>query len=91
MQKETLAQLIKTNRLQEKLLIQGSLVLAAVTKGPSGIRVKQEPKVQKDTWSCTHCKAEKCFATRVECYKCGEPRIPNPPGLGAKLLLRSRR
>ena len=46
-------------------------------------RPKQEPKAQKDTWSCTHCKAERCFATRVECYKCGEPRVPIPPGLGA--------
>ena len=45
---------------------------------------KQEPRAQKDTWSCTHCKAERCFATRVECYKCGEPRVPIPPGLGAK-------
>jgi hypothetical protein len=34
-------------------------------------------------WSCTHCKAEKCFATRVDCYKCGKPRVPSPPGLGA--------
>ena len=38
-------------------------------------------------WTCKHCKAEKCFASRTECYKCGEPRevvVPTPPGLGAK-------
>ena len=30
---------------------------------------KQEPKAQKDTWTCTHCEAERCFATRVVCCK----------------------
>ena len=75
-QKETLAVLMKNNRLQEKML-------AAFEKF-QGTRPKQEPKKGKDTWNCTHCKAEKCFATRVECYKCGKPRVPNPPGLGAK-------
>jgi hypothetical protein len=73
-QKETLAVLMKNNRLQEKMLA----VFAKQSPSP-----KQEPKAQKDTWTCTHCKAEKCFATREKCYKCGEPRVPNPPGLGA--------
>jgi hypothetical protein len=77
LQKETLAVLMKNNRLQEKML-------AAFAKNSPSIRPKQEPKEKKDTWSCTHCKAEKCFATRAECYKCGEPRVPTPPGLGAK-------
>ena len=76
-QKETLAVLMKNNRLQEKML-------AVFAKNSPSTRPKQEPKSQKDTWTCIHCKAEKCFATRVECYKCGEPRVPNPPGLGAK-------
>ena len=58
-------------------------VLAGIAGSPS-TRPKQEPKAQKDTWTCTHCKAEKCFATRAECYKCGKPRVPTPPGLGAK-------
>ena len=49
-----------------------------------GAAAKQEPKSQRDTWTCTHCKAEKCFATREECYQCGEPRVPTPPGLGAR-------
>ena len=80
MQKETLAQLIKNNRGFEKL----EKVLAVIAKGSLSTRPKQEPKSQKDTWTCTHCKAEKCFATREKCYKCGEPRVPNPPGLGAK-------
>ena len=54
-----------------------------VSSTASNPHPKQEPKAQKDTWSCTHCEAEKCFATREKCYKCGEPRVPNPPGLGA--------
>ena len=69
--------LIKNNRLQEK-------VLAAYEGRSQSNRSKQEPKEKKDTWNCTHCKAEKCFATKVECYKCGEPRVPTPPGLGTK-------
>ena len=77
MQKETLAQLTKNNRLQERIL--AMYAKSTVSTGP-----KQEPKARKDTWTCTHCKAEECFATRVECYKCGEPRVPTPPGLGAK-------
>ena len=79
LQKETLAQLIKNNRGFEKMFD----VLAGFAGAPS-TRSKQEPKAQKDTWTCTHCKAEKCFATRAECYKCGKPRVPTPPGLGAK-------
>ena len=80
MQKETLAVLMKNNRGFERF----EKMFAAFAKGLPSPRVKQEPKAQKDSWSCTHCKAERCFATRVECYKCGEPRVPNPPGLGAK-------
>jgi hypothetical protein len=77
LQKETLAMLMKNTRLQEKML-------AAFEKSSPSTRPKQELKEKKDTWSCTHCKAERCFATREECYKCGEPRVPIPPGLGAK-------
>jgi hypothetical protein len=77
LQKETLAQLTKNNRLQERIL--AMYAKSTVSTGP-----KQEPKARKDTWTCTHCKAEECFATRVECYKCGKPRVPTPPGLGAK-------
>jgi hypothetical protein len=77
LQKETLAVLMKNTRMQDKML-------EAFAKAFPSTRPKQEPKEKKDTWSCTHCKAEKCFATRVECYKCGEPRVPTPPGLGAK-------
>ena len=43
------------------------------------------PKVLEETWTCKHCKAEKCFASRTKCYKCGEAReakVPTPPGLG---------
>ena len=29
------------------------------------------------------CKAEKCFASRTTCFKCGEARVPKPPGLGS--------
>ena len=79
MQKETLAQLIKNNRGFEKMFG----VLAVIAKGSPSTRPKQEPKAHQDTWTCIHCKAEKCFATREKCYKCGEPRVPNPPGLGA--------
>ena len=46
-------------------------------------------KEQESTWTCTHCKAEKCFASRSTCYKCGEskePKVPTPPGLGAKTV-----
>ena len=77
LQKETLAVLIKNTRVQDKML-------EAFAKAFPSTRPKQEPKEKKDTWSCTHCKAEKCFATRAECYKCGEPRVPTPPGLGAR-------
>ena len=84
MQKETLAQLIKNNRRNEKTDKVLEKMLAVIAKNSPSTRPKQEPKSQKDTWTCIHCKAEKCFATRVECYKCGEPRVPNPPGLGAK-------
>jgi hypothetical protein len=77
LQKETLAVLIKNTRMQDKML-------EAFAKAFPSTRPKQEPKEKKDTWNCTHCKAEKCFATRAECYKCGEPRAPTPPGLGAK-------
>jgi hypothetical protein len=59
-------------------------LIAAYEKNPPSTGPKQEPKESKDMWSCTHCKAEKCFATKVVCYKCGEPRVPTPPGLGAK-------
>ena len=84
LQKETLAQLIKNNRRNEKTDKVLEKMLAVIAKNSPSTRPKQEPKSQKDTWTCIHCKAEKCFATRVECYKCGEPRVPNPPGLGAK-------
>ena len=47
-----------------------------------GVSAKADQK--QDTWTCAHCKAEKCFAARAKCYKCGEPRVPTPPGLGAK-------
>jgi hypothetical protein len=77
LQKETLTVLTKNNRLQERMI-------AAFEKLSPSAGPRQEPKEKKDTWTCTHCKAEKCFATRVECYKCGEPRVPIPPGLGAK-------
>ena len=80
MQKETLAVLIKNNRGFGRL----EKVLAVIARGSPSTRPKQEPKSQQDTWTCIHCKAEKCFATREECYKCGEPRVPNPPGLGVK-------
>ena len=80
MQKETLAVLVKNNRGFERL----EKVLAVIARGSPSTRPKQEPKSQQDTWTCIHCKAEKCFATREKCYKCGEPRVPSPPGLGAK-------
>ena len=80
-QKETLAELIKNNRAFERLEKLEKMV-AAFAKGSPSCHPKQEPK-SRDTWTCTHCKAEKCFATREKCYKCGEPRVPNPPGLGA--------
>jgi len=70
---------MKNNRGFERL----EKMLAAFAKGSPSPHPKQEPK-SRDTWTCTHCKAEKCFATREKCYKCGEPRIPSPPGLGAK-------
>ena len=41
-------------------------------------------RVQEGTWTCVHCKTEKCYASRTICFKCGEPRVPTPPGLGAK-------
>ena len=44
----------------------------------------KEVKAKEDTWTCMHCKAEKCFASRATCYKCGEPKVPTPPGLGVK-------
>ena len=80
MQKETLAVLMKNNRGFERM----EKMFAAFAKGSPSPHPKQEPKSQRDTWTCTHCKAEKCFATREKCYKCGEPRVPSPPGLGAK-------
>ena len=49
LQKETLAQLIKNNRRSEKtdaLLVR---MLAAHAKDSPSVRVKQEPKAQKDT------------------------------------------
>ena len=50
--------------------------------------VNAEPLKEKGApWTCKHCKAEKCFASRSECYKCGKPKdavVPTPPGLGAK-------
>ena len=82
MQKETLAELKKNNRAIEKMCASMSAVFAKSSPSPNP---KQEPKSQRDTWTCSHCKAEKCFATRVKCYKCGEPRVPIPPGLGAKV------
>ena len=80
MQKETLAVLMKNNRGFERM----EKMFAVFAKGSPSPHPKQEPKSQRDTWTCTHCKAEKCFATRENCYKCGEPRVPSPPGLGAK-------
>ena len=80
MQKETLAELKKNNRVFEKM----EKMFAVFAKGSPSPHPKQEPKSQRDTWTCTHCKAEKCFATREKCYKCGELRVPNPPGLGVK-------
>ena len=44
----------------------------------------QPGRVQEETWTCVHCKTEKCCASRAKCFKCGEPRVPTPPGLGAK-------
>ena len=79
MQKETLAVLMKNNRDIEKM----GKMFAVFMKGSPSPHPKQEPKSQKDTWTCIHCKAERCFATRETCYKCGGPRVPNPPGLGA--------
>ena len=50
--------------------------------------VNAEPLKERGApWTCKHCKAEKCFASRSECYKCGKPRdavMPIPPGLGVK-------
>ena len=50
--------------------------------------VSAEPLKEKGApWVCKHCKAERCFASRSECYKCGKPKdvvVPIPPGLGAK-------
>ena len=44
----------------------------------------QPGRVLEETWTCVHCRAEKCYASRAKCFKCGEPRVPTPPGLGAK-------
>ena len=41
-------------------------------------------RVQEETWTCVNCKTEKCYAPRTQCFKCGESRVPSPPGLGAK-------
>jgi hypothetical protein len=50
--------------------------------------VNAEPLKEKGVpWTCKHCKAEKCFASKTKCYKCGESRkavVPTPPGLGAR-------
>ncbi len=80
MQKETLAVLMKNNRGFERM----EKMFAAFAKGSPDPHPKQEPKSQRDTGICTHCKAKKCFAMREKCHKCGEPRVPSPPGLGAK-------
>ena len=78
MQKENLSQLTKNNRLYEQLLrVFGQSTLGG---NPNGSYTKEE------SWTCKHCKAEKCFASRKQCYKCREardPKVPSPPGLGS--------
>jgi hypothetical protein len=69
--------------------------VAKLTKMMAGLQAKfdklgvnAEPLKEKGApWTCKHCRAERCFASRSECYKCGKPRgavVPTPPGLGAK-------
>ncbi len=48
-----------------------------------GVSPKADRK-QQETWTCVHCKTETCYASRTQCFKCGELRVPSPPGLGAK-------
>ena len=35
------------------------------------------------TWMCFHCRCETCYVSRTHCFKCGEPRVSKPPGLGS--------
>ena len=69
--------------------------VAKLTKMMAGLQAKfdklgvnAEPLKEKGApWTCKHCRAERCFASRSECYKCGKPRgavVPTSPGLGAK-------
>ena len=48
-----------------------------------GATAKTDRK-KEDAWTCLHCRCETCFASRAECYKCGKPRVPKPPGLGGQ-------
>ena len=60
LQKETWAQLVKNNRDFEKTSKVLEKMLAVIAKNSPSTRPKQEPKSQKDTWTCIRCKAEKC-------------------------------
>ena len=81
---ESPAVMMKINKLVQVMSkMEAKFAKLGVSSTASSPHPKREPEAQKDTWTCSHCKAERCFATRVECYKCGEPRTPNPPGLGA--------
>ena len=78
MQKETLTQLTRNNRMFEQVL----KLFAKTTLGGK----PKDSSAKEETWTCKHCKAEKCFASRQKCYKCGEakePKVPSPPGLGS--------
>jgi hypothetical protein len=41
-------------------------------------------KTKKEMWTCSACRCETCFASRSVCFKCGQPRVPKPPGLGGQ-------
>jgi hypothetical protein len=41
-------------------------------------------KMKKEMWTCSACRCETCFASRSVCFKCGQPRVPKPPGLGGQ-------
>ncbi len=57
---------------------------AAVAKRETKINKFGAPaktdKKKEDTWTCLQCRCEKCYVSSTHCFKCGEPRVPEPPG-----------
>ena len=73
-QKETLAQLIKGNRVLTVTVGKLESMLNKVIQSS----VPKEPKQAKKFWTCGNCGDVKCFESRAECHRCLVPRAGAP-------------